>query len=117
MDSPIAGLPPLLLICTGGSPRAPALGGKESECEQRGKAKVDGLAFALCSSSSLARRRRWLQRVRARSSSELAGARNASERMGTMDATMGLESSERVPVFAEAQVQPRSAANLTDLRK
>lgn len=116
MDSPIAGLPPLLLICTGGSPRAPAPS-KESECEQRGKAKVDGLAFALCSSSSLARRRRWLQRVRARSSSELAGARNASERMGTMDATMGLESSERVPVFAEAQVQPRSAANLTDLRK
>ena len=55
--------------------------------------------------------------MRARSSSELAGARNASERMGTMDATMGLESSERVPVFAEAQVQPRSAANLTDLRK
>ena len=34
-----------------------------------------------------------------------------------MDATMGLESSERVPVFEEAQVQPRSAANLTDLRK
>ena len=65
----------------------------------------------------LARRLGWLQRVRARSSSELAGARNASERMGTMDATMGLESSERVPVFAEAQVQPRSAANLTDLRK
>ena len=48
---------------------------------------------------------------------ELAGKRNTSERMGTMDATMGLESSERVPVFAEAQVQPRSAANLTDLRK
>ena len=35
--------------------------------------------------------------------------------MGTMDANMG-EMAERIPVFAEAQMLPRSTANLLELR-
>jgi len=34
--------------------------------------------------------------------------------MGTMDANMG--EAERIPVFAEAQIRPRSTANLEELR-
>jgi hypothetical protein len=35
--------------------------------------------------------------------------------MGAMDANM-VELAERIPVFAEAQVLPRSTANLSELR-
>jgi len=38
-----------------------------------------------------------------------------SPRMGAMDANM-VELAERIPVFAEAQVLPRSTANLSELR-
>ena len=37
------------------------------------------------------------------------------EFMGAMDANM-VELAERIPVFAEAQVLPRSTANLSELR-